>query len=50
MSLIFVRVGACLMPKNTLTGHGTERVDTRVLRVRFVGVTPGQFRTPSRIA
>jgi hypothetical protein len=34
--LTFVRVEPYLVPKKSLTGEGTERVDTRVLHVIYV--------------
>jgi hypothetical protein len=40
MPLTFVRVEPCLAPKKSLTGEGTERVDTRVLRVIYA-LPPG---------
>ncbi len=35
MPLTFVRVEPYLVPKKSLTGEGTERIDTRVLRVVY---------------
>jgi HlyD family secretion protein len=35
MPLTFVRVEPYLVPKKSLTGEGTERIDTRVLRVIY---------------
>jgi multidrug resistance efflux pump len=40
MPLKFVRVEPYLVPKKSLTGEGTERVDTRVLRVIYA-LPPG---------
>jgi multidrug resistance efflux pump len=43
MPLTFVRVEPYLVPKKSLTGEGTERIDTRVLRVIYA-LPPGMKR------
>lgn len=40
-ALRFVRVDPYVIPKKSLTGEGTERVDTRVLQVIYALVDPG---------